>query len=38
MQYEIGHGRAAQLPELIYITLAPFIGVQEAIRVANTSD
>jgi len=39
MQYEIGHGRAAQLPELapelIYITLAPFIGAQEAIQVAT---
>jgi hypothetical protein len=30
LQYEIGHGRGAQLPELIpgliYITLAPFLG------------
>jgi AcrR family transcriptional regulator len=40
MQYEIGHGRAAQLPELgpelVYITLAPFIGGQEAARVASS--
>jgi AcrR family transcriptional regulator len=39
LQYEIGHGRTAQLPELapelVYITLAPFIGGREATRVAT---
>ena len=39
MQYEIGHGRTAQLPELapelVYITLAPFIGGKRAARVAT---
>jgi AcrR family transcriptional regulator len=40
MQYEIGHGRAAQLPELApeltYITLAPFIGGREAASVTSS--
>jgi len=39
MQHEIGHGRAAQLPELApeltYITLAPFLGARKAARVAS---
>jgi AcrR family transcriptional regulator len=39
LQYEIGHGRGAQLPdlapELIYITLEPFLGGEEAARVAR---
>ena len=38
MQYEIGHGRAAQLPELapelLYITLTPFLGARESAQVA----
>jgi hypothetical protein len=38
MQYEIGHGRAALLPqlapELLYISLTPFLGAEEAAEIA----
>lgn len=41
IQYEIGHGRAAQLPqlapELVYLTLAPFLGARKAAAVAKSS-
>jgi AcrR family transcriptional regulator len=39
IQHEIGHGRAAQLPELapelIYITLTPFLGAKQAAQLAR---
>jgi AcrR family transcriptional regulator len=39
IQHEVGHGRAEQLPqlapELTYIALTPFIGAEEAARVAG---
>jgi AcrR family transcriptional regulator len=41
IQYELGHGRAAELPqlapELTYIALAPFLGAKEAARVAQVA-
>jgi AcrR family transcriptional regulator len=39
IQHEIGHGRAAQLPELapelLYIALTPFLGAQQAAQMAR---
>jgi hypothetical protein len=39
IQYELGHGRAAELPqlapELTYIALAPFLGAKEAAKIAK---
>ena len=38
IQHEVAHGRAAQLPELAaeltYLALTPFLGAQEAARIA----
>ena len=42
IQHEIGHGRAAQLPELApeltYIALTPFLGAHEAVRIATEAE
>jgi AcrR family transcriptional regulator len=39
LQHEVGHGRASQLPELgeelTYVTLAPFLGAKQAVRIAS---